>query len=150
MPPLKLNSWLAALGIAMGLAQGLDLRVAAHQVKIAEDVGGTIHIEPNDRPTAGESALVWFALTRRGGTPLRLEDCDCEVRVFQQPVKEGDAPISTPMLRAVQAESYDNIPGADIRFPAAGAYTLTLSGSPKAGNNFKPFVLEFDISVVGR
>ncbi len=150
MRPLKLNSWVTGLGIALSLALFGGLRISAHQVQTAEDIGGTLHIEPNDRPIAGDSVLVWFALTRRGGAPLRLEDCNCAVQVFQWPVTEGDAPISAPMLREVEAENYVDIPGADVLFPTAGAYTLTISGYPKVENDFKPFELEFDVTVVGQ
>ena len=36
----------------------------AHQVKVADDVGATLHIEPNDTPRAKEASQAWFASSR--------------------------------------------------------------------------------------
>ena len=41
--------------------------VLAHEVEVSGDVAATFHLEPNHNPRAGETAKVWFALTRRGG-----------------------------------------------------------------------------------
>ncbi|MEM9568141.1 MAG: hypothetical protein AAF974_07510 [Cyanobacteria bacterium P01_E01_bin.34] len=122
--------------------------VLAHQVQVAEDIGGTLHIEPNDRPRAGESVLMWFALTRRGGTSLQLQECNCAVQVFAQPVADGDAAIASPQLEPVDAENYSDIPGANVTFPAIGAYTIVISGTPLMDDDFQPFELSFDITVV--
>ncbi|NEQ96355.1 MAG: hypothetical protein F6K30_06465, partial [Cyanothece sp. SIO2G6] len=108
---------------------GAGTRVA-HQVEIAGDVGGTLHIEPNDTPRAGEEALTWFALTKRGGQTIPLSSCDCSLAVYAQPYREGDEAIATPSLRAVSAEGYNGIPAADILFPTPGAYELVLTGQP--------------------
>jgi hypothetical protein len=53
----------------------------------------------------------------------------------------------TPPLKAVSAERYQGIPGAEIQFPNPGAYQLQLSGTPKAGGNFQPFELSFEVTV---
>jgi hypothetical protein len=53
----------------------------------------------------------------------------------------------TPQLRAVSAERYQGIPGAEIVFPKPGAYDLVLSGSAKDGANFKPFTLTYTVNV---
>ncbi|MEH1851931.1 MAG: hypothetical protein V7L11_09645 [Nostoc sp.] len=43
---------------------------------------------------------------------------------------------------------YDkSIPGAEIVFPKVGTYELELSGTPKSGASFKPFVLSYTITV---
>ncbi len=118
----------------------------AHKVEIQKDVGATIHIEPNDAPRAGETALTWFALTLKGGKIIPLDACNCKLSIYSQTSTQG-APVQQPILKAVSQERYKGIPGADITFPAAGAYQLQLQGSPKAGANFSPFELKFDIDV---
>lgn len=119
----------------------------AHKVQVSEDVGGTLHIEPNDTPRSGEPALTWFALTRKGGQAVPLEQCNCKLSVYREPSAPGSPPILTPPLKAVSAEEYQGIPGSEIQFPQPGAYRLQLSGTPTAQGNFKPFELKFEVTV---
>ena len=119
----------------------------AHKVQVAEDVGGTLHIEPNDTPRSGETALSWFALTRKGGQAIPLEQCNCKLSIYKEPSAPGSPPILTPPLKAVSAEKYQGIPGAEIQFPQPGAYRLQLNGTPTAQGSFKPFELKFEVTV---
>jgi len=123
--------------------------VAAHNVQTAGDVGGTLHVEPNDNPEAGEPALTWFALTRRGGQVIPLKECNCQLAVYAQPRSDNSQPVLEPALEVVKAEQYQGIPGAAIAFPQAGAYELELRGTPKPGTNFQPFELQFPVTVTG-
>ncbi len=125
----------------------LNSTVLAHEVEVSGDVAATFHLEPNHNPRAGETAKVWFALTRRGGQIIPLEQCNCKLAVYPKNHKEGDKPLIEPSLKAVSAERYKGIPGADIVFPKAGIYELKFSGSAKAGANFKPFKLSYTVTV---
>lgn len=125
------------------------LPVTAHKVEIVEDVGGTLHIEPNDNPQAGKAALTRITLTRKGGQVLPLEQCNCQLAVYPEPHPEDSPPLLKPPLKAVSAEGYEGIPGAEIVFPKAGTYELELSGTPKAGASFKPFQLNYEVTVAG-
>ncbi|WP_066426476.1 hypothetical protein [Anabaena sp. 4-3] len=120
---------------------------AAHKIEIAGDVGGTLHIEPNDTPRAGEAAQAWFALTRKGGKSIPLTQCDCQLAVYAEPHIPGEPALIEPSLTPVNAERYQGIPGADITFPKPGIYQLQLTGKPKAGANFQPFDLKFEVTV---
>lgn len=119
----------------------------AHEVQLSNEVGGTLHIEPNDNPKAGTASLTWIALTRRGGQPIPLADCSCKLSVYAQPYSAGDAPIQQPTLSATSAEGRAGIPSATITFPLAGAYELVLQGSPTAAGAFSPFELRFAVTV---
>jgi len=119
----------------------------AHTVKVAEDVGGTLHIEPNDNPKAGESAQVWMALTRQGGKLLPLKDCNCQMLVYTKPHAQGTLPLLKPALNPISNSQYQGIPGASIVFPKPGNYELELSGTPKQAGSFKPFKLNFPVTV---
>ncbi|HEY9653823.1 MAG TPA: hypothetical protein V6C95_24380 [Coleofasciculaceae cyanobacterium] len=119
----------------------------AHKVQIAEDVGGTLHIEPNDTPRAGEIVLAWFALTRQGGQTIPLAECNCQLSIYTTTSAAKSQPFLTPPLKAVSAERYQGIPGAEIRFPQPGAYQLQLKGTPTSGATFKPFELKFEVTV---
>jgi len=121
--------------------------VAAHKVQIAEDVGGTLHIEPNDNPQAGNPALIWIVITRKGGQTIPLEQCNCQLAVYPKPQAESSPPLLQPPLNPVSAEGYKGIPGAEIIFPKPGAYQLELSGTPKVGGSFQPFQLNYEVTV---
>jgi hypothetical protein len=123
------------------------LPASAHKVTIAEDVGATLHIEPNDNPRAGEPAQAWFALTRKGGKALPLAECNCQLSVFSEPRKPEESALLQPSLKSVVAEKYQGIPGADITFPKPGAYQLQLVGKPIKGEGFKPFQFKFEVTV---
>lgn len=119
----------------------------AHKVETTGDVGATLHIEPNDNPRAGESTLTWFALTRKGGKVIPLQQCNCQLAVYAQPHPPGEPALLEPSLKPVNAEIYQGIPGADINFPKPGLYQLQLSGKPTSGANFKPFEFKFEVTV---
>jgi hypothetical protein len=124
-----------------------SISVLAHQVEVSGDVAATFHLEPNHNPRAGQPARVWFALTRRGGQIIPLEQCNCKLAVYPKNRKDGDNPLMQPPLKAVSAEKYQGIPGADIVFPKAGIYELELSGRTQNKANFKPFKLTYTVTV---
>ncbi len=119
----------------------------AHEVKVAGDVAATFHIEPHHNPKAGEPAQAWFALTRKGGKIIPLAQCNCKLAVHSEPHVEGSKPLLEPSLKAVHADQYQDIPGAEIVFPKPGEYELELSGTPKTGANFQPFELSYKVIV---
>ena len=121
--------------------------VAAHNVKVSGDVAATFHIEPGHNPKAGQRSQAWFALTRRGGAIIPLSQCNCQLAVFPKPHKEGSAPLMKPTLKAISAEQYKGIPGAEIVFPRAGSYELELTGTAKNGASFRPFSLSYTVNV---
>ncbi|MFM2061690.1 MAG: hypothetical protein RLZZ507_1360 [Cyanobacteriota bacterium] len=120
---------------------------SAHTVKISGDIGGTIHIEPNDNPRAGEAAQTWFALTRKGGKVLPLKECNCQLAIYAEPHTPGEPALLEPPLKPVDAERYQGIPGAEITFPKPGVYELQLSGKPATDASFRPFELKFQVTV---
>ncbi|MEA5581037.1 hypothetical protein VB620_06750 [Nodularia harveyana UHCC-0300] len=121
--------------------------IFAHQVQISEDVGATIHIEPNDNPRAGEPSQAWFALTRKGGEVVPLTECDCELLIYAEPHTPGEPALIEPSLEPVAVERYQGIPGAEITFPKPGRYQLKLSGKPATEASFKPFQFDFEVTV---
>ena len=124
-----------------------SISVLAHEVEISGDVAATFHLEPNHNPRAGQPARVWFALTRRGGQIIPLEQCNCKLGVYLKERKQGDKPLMQPPLKAISAERYKGIPGADIVFPKTGIYELELSGTAQNKANFKPFKLTYTVTV---
>lgn len=147
---MRRRNGLRGTGTVLSLMVGLAIVGSpglAHQVKVAEDVGGTLHVEPNDVARAGEPAQVWFALTHRGGAVVPLADCDCHLQIYREPHAEGDAPLLEPELVPVSAAGYSQIPGTTVVFPEVGAYVLQLEGRPTTPEAFAPFVLPFELTV---
>ena len=135
----------SAFGGLILLATLLTNPANAHKIVTQKDVGATIHLEPNDAPRAGETALTWFALTQKGGKIIPLNECNCKLSIYSQ--SSAGKPLQQPPLKAVSQESYQGIPAAEITFPTAGAYQLQLQGSPKNGATFSLFELKFDVNV---
>ncbi|BAZ91210.1 hypothetical protein NIES932_27170 [Raphidiopsis curvata NIES-932] len=121
--------------------------VKAHTVKISNNIGATIHIEPNDRARAGEVASTWFALTQKGGKVVPLSDCNCHLAIYAQPHTLGEPALLEPPLKPMNVERYQGIPGAEITFPKPGVYELQLTGKPRTGGNWQPFELKFQVIV---
>jgi hypothetical protein len=119
----------------------------AHTIKTDEEVGGTFHLEPDHNPQAGEVALVWFALTRRGGTPIPLQDCECQLQIFQHPYTPEADPLFSPQLESLSVENFADIPSAEVIFPEPGLYDLHLSGRVSEDPNSTPFQLEYSVTV---
>ena len=126
---------------------GLISPVIAHEVKISGDVAATFHLEPNHNPRSGQKALIWFALTRRGGEIIPFSECNCQLAVYREPRKANDKPLLQPQIKAISAEKYQNIPGTEVIFPQAGSYLLELKGTPKGNANFKPFNFNYTVIV---
>lgn len=140
-----LSGAISGLAIAIALPIALPMTPApAHQVTVENDVGGTLHIEPNDVPRAGQETLTWFALARRGGQTIPLAACHCALSVYQP---FGEEAIATPDLEAISAEGYRGIPSANLTFPRPGQYELVLTGRPVTDDDFSPFTLRFDVTV---
>ena len=133
--------------IALLLLTMFSTPAIAHNVEMAGDVAGTWHISPDENPKAGEPASVWIALTRKGGEILPLEQASCKLAVFPQPHTEGDQPILQPQLKAIAAEKYQGIPGADLVFPAPGLYEMELSCTPKTAGSFESFEMQSEVTV---
>jgi hypothetical protein len=121
----------------------------AHKVEISEDVGATLHIEPNDNPKAGETSQIWFALTKEGGEVIPLTKCACVVSIFADTKSSvaNKKPILQPPLKPLSAEGYKNIPSAKVTFPKIGRYDLEITGKSIGGDDFKPFKLNFKIMI---
>ena len=127
--------------LMVGTSNGVGF---AHEVKVSSEVGGTIHIEPNDRPIVGQRTRIWVALTRRGGTVIPYANCDCRMEVRSL----SDRNIRFQPARSPRfLESYLGLPTLEVTFPQIGRYELKLMGSAKNGENFPPFELVFTTNV---
>jgi hypothetical protein len=148
---LKLNGFLSAksCGLILLLTSLTSLTnpVFSHTVKVVGDVAGMWHLEPNHNPKVGVPARTWVVLTQKGGKQVPLDQASCQMAVYAQPRKSGDRPVLQPTIKAIAAEKYQGIPGADITFPKVGRYELELGCTPKGQGNFKPFQMKYSVTV---
>ncbi len=119
----------------------------AHEVQVAGDVAGTWHVEPNHQPKSGEPAQIWVALTKQGGEIVPLAAANCQMSIFRQPQTAADAPIASPTLKAINVEKYQGIPSAEVIFPQVGLYKVDLNCTPKNPADFRPFQMQYSITV---
>ncbi|WP_299414022.1 hypothetical protein [Acaryochloris sp. IP29b_bin.148] len=140
---VRLRQYSSLAILVIGLGGGVQPG-QAHTVKASESVAVTFHLEPDHNPRAGEPAQVWFVLTQKGGNTVPRAQCNCTLQVSAE---EDGQVIAQPLLAAVSAEQYQNIPGAEITFPQPGAYQLTLQGQPQTGDAFQPFQFSFPVTV---
>jgi|JFJP01.1.fsa_nt_gi hypothetical protein len=116
----------------------------AHEVKVSQEVGGTIHIDPNDRPIAGQRTRIWIALTKRGGEIIPYEKCNCRMEVqslTNRSIKFVIANSSSIIDRVL------GLPSLAATFPQVGRYELKLIGTPRDNADFDPFILVFTTNV---
>jgi len=116
----------------------------AHEVRTSNEVGGTIHIEPNDRPIAGQKTRVWIALTKRGGEIIPYKKCNCSLEVRSLTNKNIKFTVSKS---GSILDRYLGLPSIEVIFPQVGRYELQLSGSAREGEDFQPFELTFTTNV---
>lgn len=138
-PGLRIKTLTLVLGWAC-----LSWPVAAHQLKVTDSVGGTLHLEPNDTPKAQSSTLIWIALTHPGGALIPLEECKCSLTIYSPPRPD---PIAKPPLRPIATAHYQGIPGTEFTFPVVGTYTLVFQGTPRRDGSFKTFELSYPVTV---
>ena len=121
----------------------LPLPVLAHQIRIDQNMAGTLHLEPNDQPQAREITPTWIALRQPGGSVVTAADCDCQLQLLDvQTGKQIELEI-VPLAIAPDAVA------AEITFPSVGQYELLLQGQPSATaqTQFSPFQIRFPVTV---
>jgi hypothetical protein len=140
----RVSAKFAVLLTSVMIVMGTNTATIAHEVRTSQEVGGTIHIEPNDRPVAGKKSTIWIALTKRGGEIIPYEKCNCRMEVRSLIDKNIKFEVSNSLSII---ERYLGLPGLEVTFPQVGRYELKLSGSPKGDENFQPFELIFTTNV---
>jgi hypothetical protein len=119
-----------------------NLKATAHQEMAAGDVQATVHLDPNDSPHANTPSLTWFHLSHPDGKSIPLENCTCNLVVYDAQSKA----IAYPQLAETEVEGHERPISTTIIFPTPGMYQLVLTGEPK-GDDFEPFKLAVPVTV---
>ncbi|HEX2863125.1 MAG TPA: hypothetical protein VHN99_01045 [Deinococcales bacterium] len=118
----------------------------AHEFASSGSVGGLLHLEPDDRVTAGAPAIAWVELTQRGGKAIAPADCSC---AFTAKAAAGGRVIQGQVNPKPSGEAKGR-PGAVFTFPAAGKWTVILTGKPKGQAKFPAFTLKWAETILPR
>jgi len=110
------------------------------------DVAAVFHIEPEHNPRAGKPSLTWFALTRKGGQLILLQQCNCQLAVYR--TASGRLPTID------EANAQASISPAVSRHSWSG-YHISQSRNLRAEvewhtesrESFKPFALTYEVTV---
>ena len=121
--------------------------LAAHTVKVANNVAAMFHIEPNHNPKAGRPTRVWVVLTKPGGQIIPASACNCHMAIYPQPRRPSATPLLQPSVQTVNAEQYQGIVGADVTFPRSGRYDIELRGTAKKAGVFGAFKVTYGVTV---
>jgi hypothetical protein len=112
---------------------------SAHVLKTDGNIGAILHINPDDNPVSGiptDYILYFDDITNR----FALTHCDCRIII-----QENGQTIATQALTVTTPLESDDT----YTFPGPNVYTLVVSGQPKAGYQFQPFVLNYLVRVEG-
>lgn len=147
---ISLKKWFVLVLIGLGSVWIPNIAASAHTTKVVNDIAVTVHVEPEHQPSAGQETRVWFLLTRQGGAVVPLDAADCRLTVHQQPYKIGDRPLLQPKIIPINAERYQNIPGAKLTFPTPGTYALDFGCTAKQAGDFTDFSINHEAIVKGQ
>jgi len=109
----------------------------AHFPATDGDMTVTLHVDPNDDPTAGKQAHLYF-LFDDDTNRFKLANCNCTVSVTEL----GKKQIYSQQLGAYKS-SKPSIWGASLPyiFPERNVYKIVLTGNPQKTNEFQAFTL---------
>lgn len=138
-----LNLSLSTPNPDQNLEEPQSVRIA-HSVKVSNGVGATIHIDPDDRPVAGQNSKVWISLSKRGGVIIPYESCNCNIEV--QSLTDSSIRFILPKPTYTNEDRLGLHNYVGVVFPQAGRYNLRVVGESKEGA-FEPFELNFPVDV---
>jgi len=117
-------------------------KVLAHELKAEGTISALIHINPDEKPVAGQPSEILF-LINDTEKRFKAEDCNCTASV----IDNGETVFSSPL--ATGKTSYRGIfaPAIPYTFPHKGTYTVKLTGEPKSMDGFKNFSISYDIKI---
>jgi hypothetical protein len=112
--------------------------VYAHFPSTDGDMTVTLHVDPNDDPTAGKQAHLYF-LFDDSTKKFALANCTCTVSIT-----ELDKQTNAYQLSALK-NSKPSIWGASLPyvFTERNVYHIVLKGVPKKANAFQPFTVSW-------
>lgn len=116
-------------------------KALAHFDETDGDATVTLHIDPNDKPTAEKKASLYFLIEdfQKG---FKLSSCDCVLRIY-----ENNNQIFSYKL--TDKNNISSVWGVEVPFifPKNDIYHISLKGIPSKNNLFRQFSVSWDFKV---
>lgn len=116
-------------------------KVFAHFLAVDNGISAYLHIDPNDDPIAGETAILNFDIHDEQ-KHFMLATCDCSVFI-----KENGKTLFSDNLKKHMAKNSIGTGSVSYIFPSATVYTIEVVGKPLQKNSFQPFDLQWDFRI---
>lgn len=128
-----------ALALAIGFFITLwsSFPADAHVLKIDGSIGAVLHIEPDDAPRVNEPTKYEVAFHDENGK-FNLQACNCSVVIQRN---------NMTVLAAALVPSERELSRNRVTFMETGVYSMRFIGTPKTGDTFQPFTLNYEIRV---
>jgi hypothetical protein len=133
----KLILFLFLLAIS---AASNSLPVFTHTLKIENEVGVTLHIDPDDDPIAGAESVFYPKINDKTDK-FKISDCDCRVSISQ-----GSNTLFQTILIPPQTDLDSKETSFKYTFPSKGTYQLEMSGS-SFSKSFNNFQVKYDLNI---
>ena len=117
--------------------------VSAHKETPSGPEVVQLHINPDDKPVAGQVSALYFEFAN-DTEPFDVRTCACIVEV-----KQDKAVLSRITLGATSIQPGGKDALIQYAFQRAGKYEVALIARPEGGASFKPFTAEFPVTVAG-
>jgi hypothetical protein len=127
----------AGLGLFCLIVLSLPLAASAHVIQTDGSIEALLHINPDDKPLAGQTAGLTFTLTD-SGNKFSAQSCDCRIII-----KNGSQTLLDRPVTAREARS-GRVIWVDYTFPYQSVYDVTLKGAPRQADGFQAFQLDYD------
>jgi hypothetical protein len=112
----------------------------AHFLVTDKDIGGIIHIDPDDNPIIGVKSNIFIDLKDQKNR-LQVGNCDCNIKILK-----NDQEISSYPINVVKGQDGSLFVTTEYLFNEKAVYTIRLEGKSKT-NSFENFTLNYDFFV---
>lgn len=123
--------------IALLFTLSIPAIASAHVLKVDDDIGAVLHINPDDNPTTGDSTDYILSFDDDTGK-FSLPKCNCGVSII-----ENGKTIATKPLVVSSSQVSEN----HYTFLKPDVYDIRFTGTPKTPDAFQPFTLDYEVRV---
>lgn len=113
------------------------ITLSAHVLKVSDNIGVTIHVDPDDDPIVGIESNIYLEFKDKTNQ-FSFIDCDCIITISTNGTVLSSGSIGNSSLTSA---SYKFI------FPEKNIYKIDVKGKSKSENSFPEFSVGFEIRV---
>lgn len=109
----------------------------AHDTQVQANIHVTLHINPDDKPLAGQTAQIEFIFSDELNK-FKPADCDCQLTIQRD---------NQPVFSGQLISAGDGFSRLDYTFSQSGGYQLLLKAAPRVSGEFPAFNSQFAVNV---